>query len=85
MDNRIEKFMKNEYWARYYNEAPTEACKRFIELEFMNSDRTITANENDEWDAVERRLSKSDWEHLFKYAGNNPFKTYCQKIIESFE
>lgn len=85
MDKRAELFMGNEYWAQYYNNAPTEACKRFVELQFINSVAEITSKEASGWSNIKSSLTKNDWEHLLKYAGNNPFKLYCRKKIAEFK
>lgn len=85
MDKRIESFMRNEHWAKYYNDAPTDICKKYVEFQFLNSNRTITEEEREEWGKLKGKMIKADWEHLHKYAGNNPFKVYCREKIKSFE
>lgn len=33
-----EMFLANPYWRRYREDAPSEACRRYIDLEFYDSD-----------------------------------------------
>lgn len=34
----VEEFRKNPYWREYYDNAPTENCKRYVALEFYQSE-----------------------------------------------
>lgn len=77
----LEDTLENPYWAEYYNNAPSEACKKFIAMEFYYSefeDDDIA----EELDRLEKDLSLEDWKHLFKYVDNNPRKPYIAGMIK---
>lgn len=69
----LKKWMKNPYWRKYYEDAPTEKSRELIALEFYYSeyelDETIA-----ELDRIEEELSLEDWKYLLKWCGNNPRK-----------
>lgn len=74
-------YMDNPYWKEYYDTAPSKGCKDYIELNF-----TADAYDDEEYKqkriAIMDTLLYADWEHLYKYAGNNPFKSYCKQRME---
>ena len=76
----LNKWLKNPYWRGYYEQAPTENCREMIALEFMYSE-----NDSEEiaaaLDEKERTLTLKDWQHLYKYCGNNPRKKLIQNRI----
>ncbi len=39
MGKDFDSFMKNPFWKKYYEDAPSEACKQYIALQFFNSYR----------------------------------------------
>ena len=78
----LAEWLKNPYWAEYYNGAPSDRCREFIALEFSFSE-----NEDDEtgkaMDAIEETLDAGDLRHLLRYCGNNPRKgILARKIAE---
>ena len=89
-DSKIQEslkvFLGNPYWRKYYETSPTDACKRYIELEFYYSehlgkipDYSRFANE---CKRLEKEFIKTDWEHLYKYCANNPRKAYYRNKIK---
>lgn len=82
----LNKICKNPYWKEYYETAPTDACKRYIELEFYYSDSLGEISDYEELEKESRRLEaafvKADWLHLFKYCANNPKKAYYKNKTE---
>ena len=82
----LKKFCENQYWKEYYETAPTDACKRYIELEFYYSDYWGQIPDYDELkkesDSLEEEFVKEDWAHLYKYCGNNPKKVYYKNKME---
>jgi len=82
----LKKFCENQYWKEYYETAPTDACKRYIELEFYYSDYWGQIPDYDELkkesDSLEEEFVKADWAHLYKYCANNPKKVYYKNKME---
>lgn len=81
----VERFLENPFWKKYYEDAPSEACKKYIELEFTNSmsvaDGKGMLDIKEESQKCEDAFGIEDWKHLAKYAGNNPFRGKCLKKI----
>ena len=76
----MAEWLENPFWREYYETAPSEVCRAFIELEFRYSgDGTDEAAEA--MDALEEKLSLPDWEHLYRYCGNNPRKARIHERI----
>ena len=76
----LKEWTKNPYWREYYEKAPSEKCREMILLEFMYSEygtKEIAA----ELDEKEKELALEDWQHMYKYCGNNPTKSYIEKRI----
>ena len=88
-DGKLKKaigvFLKNPYWKEYYETAPSEECKEYIEHDFYFSlfggSEEIEKRDKE----LEDLFSVDDWKHLAKYAGNNPFKGKCRKKIRELE
>ncbi len=80
----ISEWLENPAWREYYEDAPSDRCRKFIALEFRYSD-----TEDDEtakqMDAVEAELSVQDLRYLARYAGNNPRKADLMKRIAALE
>ena len=77
----LDEWLENPYWAKMYNEAPSEMCKRYIALDFYYSD---TENEAiaEMLDALETELSKEDWEHLLKFSEGPERGKIMEKLSE---
>jgi len=77
----ISKFMENEYWHEEYETAPSDACREYIEYQWLNG-HGHTDEEKAALEVTKASMTATDWEHLMKYAGNTPFKTYCRERLE---
>ncbi len=77
----LRLFLKNDYWREYYETAPDDLCRRYIELEFADSVTDIPEI-SEARRAMYDKLELQDWIHLEKYAGNNPFRSRCRSTIE---
>ena len=84
LQEKLEEWLENPAWQEYYEKAPSEQCREFIALEFLYSDE-----ESDEiaaaMDEKEKMLTIRDWQHLYKYCGNNPRKTFIRKKIRELK
>ena len=69
----LAEWLENPYWAEYYAGAPSERCRRFIELEFWYSDYE-EEEAGTEMDRLEEEMDAEELRHLLKYCGNNPRK-----------
>lgn len=77
----VEVFTENDYWREYYETAPSEKCKRYIALVFYWSNDTSASGYEEERDTLLREMTLEDWEHLYKYADNNLWRTQCKNRI----
>jgi hypothetical protein len=76
----VDSFLENPHWRTYHDEAPSEACRKYVELDFYYSD-TEDEEAAETMDALEPSLTAADWEHLKRYAGNTPFRITCDEMI----
>lgn len=77
----LARFLRNPYWKEYYEGASSEACRKWIELEFVYSTYFGPDNINELSEACEKEFTLEDWEYLCRYAGNNPFRGKCRAKI----
>ena len=74
------EFCKNPFWKEKYDNAPSEYCKKYVALGFYYSDNMGYISDYEEYKAernrLEERFTKEDWQHLYRYEGNNPRKAY---------
>ena len=85
LTNRVvNEWLKNPSWRKYYETAPSDKCRELIVLEFMYSDDEGETEEILwEMNRVEAELKLADWQHLFRYCGNNPRKKKIHdRIVE---
>lgn len=82
-DETVALYMKNPYWRKYYETAPSEVCKEFVTMEFYYSAHQTPEAEGVLCD-MEDELGLTDWKHLLKYCGNNPRKSFIMKVIDAF-
>ena len=81
-EKALDQYPKNESWKEYYEKAPSDACKRCIEGEFVRSLFQDYGSEYDK-DKLEATLDLEDWRWLYKWCGNNPRKgLIAEKIAE---
>lgn len=78
----VKEFCKNDYWKEYYEKAPSENCKKYIEYTFVQSLFGVDEDNSKNKKEVSNKLKYNDWKHLHKYAGNNPFKIFCEKKMK---
>lgn len=91
LKNAVDLFSKNEYWKKYYDEAPSENCKKVIELDFYYSCYFWKMDEEEKQEIF--RLTKkyeedyqiADWKHMLKYCGHNPKVTWYKNKIKELE
>ncbi len=80
----ISEWLENPYWKKYYEEAPSGACREYIALEFRYSD-TEDEGIAEAMDALLETLRAEDLRHLAAYAGNNPQRTALLRRAEEME
>ena len=82
-EKALEVFLANDNWKEYYEQAPSDACRKAIEGEFVRSLNRLYGAEYSR-EALEAALGPEDWQWLYKWSGNNPQKGYiARKIRES--
>ena len=83
MQKIIKAFCVNPYWKEYYETAPSNVSKRYIELEFYYSYYLGAISNYSEYkteiDMLEKQFKEADWIHLYKFCANNPKKVYYKK------
>lgn len=86
----LEEFTENPFWKEVYEAAPTDVSRRWREMEFAHSWLFYCCgkeNPDDDYyreqDALEEKMCLEDWEYLYRYSGNNPFKVKSRKMIEA--
>lgn len=80
----LDRFLQNKFWEGYYNNAPTERCKRYISLQFYWSFFINASDFMEEKQQLIDTMVLEDWKYLYKYAGNNPWQVFCKAKIDSF-
>lgn len=78
------EWLENPHWKKYYEEAPSDACRQYIALDFRYSD-TEDEEVAEEMDTLLEKLREEDLRHLAAYAGNNPQKAALLKRAEELE
>ena len=73
MQETLNEWLENLFWRQCYETAPSEKCRELIALEFMYSDDPSDETLRD-MECVEETLGLEDWQHLYRYCGNNPRK-----------
>ena len=82
IDNALEVYLKNPYWKKVYDAAPSEESRRYCALNFYNSWYFGSTDGIAEQRKIEKNLTLEDWKYLLKYSGNNPFRIKCKENIE---
>ena len=78
-------YLGNPYWKEYYETAPSESCKEYIELSFLFSGTHDESLLPEMKEIKEKKFSLPDWEHLLKYSGNNPGRGQIMREIEKLK
>ena len=84
MSEALKEWLENPTWKKYYEEAPSDQCRKYIALEFRYSD-TEDEEIAEEMDALLETLRAEDLRHLAAYAGNNPERVALMKRAEEME
>ncbi len=74
-EKALTVYLKNESWKEYYEKAPSDACRKAIEGEFVRSQYSEFGAEYGK-EALESALDLADWQWLYKWCGNNPRKAF---------
>ena len=87
VDAAVEFFTEtNGFYKKKYEEAPSDACRKKIVLEFYFSMFWDMAHEDEDFfrlqDETEHKLDLNDWQYLLKYQGHNPGVVKIRKNIE---
>ena len=83
-EKALNQFLKNDSWKTYYEQAPSKACRKCIEGEFVRSLYSDYGSEYDK-DQLEEPLDLEDWRWLYKWCGNNPRKAFIANRISELE
>ena len=77
----LAEWLENPYWGEYYNNAPSDLCKEYIETYFYASD-TEDDDAFAKMDEIEPKLSLEDWKYLLKYSTGPEKGKITKKIAE---
>lgn len=81
-EKALQVFLQNEAWKEYYDGAPSEACRRAIEGEFVRSLNRLYGAEYTR-EALEAALGPEDWQYLYRHCPGGPRKAFlARKIAE---
>ena len=81
-EKALKIFLANESWREYYENAPSEACRKAIEGEFVRSLNRLYAAEYAK-EPLEEALSPEDWQWLYRRRPGQPGKgSIARKIRE---
>ena len=81
-EKALATFLKNDSWREYYEKAPSDACRKAIEGEFVRSLYPLHGEEYEK-DTLESFLSLEDWKWLYRWCANSPRKGFiAQRIRE---
>ena len=82
IQENLTEWLENPSWAEYYNDAPSDRCRKFIALEFYYSEY-MDEGILQAMDAIEDDMDSEDLRHLVRWCGNNPRKSILvRKIAE---
>lgn len=79
-EKALETFLKSDSWREYYEQAPSDACRKAIQGEFVRSLNKVYGAEYRR-EALEENLTLEDWIWLYKWCGNNIRKGRIAGII----
>ena len=88
MGKGFDTFMQNPYYKEQYDNATSEALKRYFELTWDRSKWVMGEDYDGEKEAEELRklnLMKSDIEYLAQFAIGGPQKSAYKKWLASFD
>ena len=85
IENALSVYLKNPYWKKVYDDAPSEESRRHCALTFYNGWYFGSTDGVAEQRRLEKKLTLEDWQYLLKYSGNNPFRKRCRENIERLQ
>lgn len=77
----------SDSWKEEYEEVPSKECKAYNALStisaYMHWQEYFATYEDYQMECKRllEKLTLADWEYLYKYCGNNPWRTRCKKRI----
>lgn len=84
MSEAVALFCQNPYWQEYYDGAVSERLQEWVGCQFLLSqdpeclDEVVAAMKR-----LEEEFTVEEWEYVYKYTGNNPFKGSVRRKIEA--
>ena len=82
----IDEYLYTDFWKKAYETAPSQNCKDYILLGLrgfiMSAEGEIFYKICKERKGLEKNFDLEDWQHLYKYCGDNPFKGICVTKIK---
>lgn len=81
----VASYKKNPYWAGYYDDAPSDNCRKLIAAIWVSSLFHVPESDDEFVNLrlkLEENLTREDWEHLYWYAGNTTWRGYCNQKIQ---
>ena len=89
MGKGFDVFMKNPYWKKQYEEAPTKRVKEYLRCVFETSPFVAGRNPDVKLQKKAKELcasfEKKEVEYLAKYAVGGAEKLHYKKWLEKFE
>lgn len=80
----IDGFLKNPYWKRYYDNAPTDECREYIACTFSFS-KHGDPDDLSRKKSIEPKLKASDWRYLYENEGNPQMKSILEEKMKKAE
>ena len=89
MAEGFNEFMKNAYWQKFYNDAPSDKLKERIKVEFeisycMEHGKDVTQL-YEKLSDVSKVLNKEDVQYLYDEAQGGQEKNFYKKWLEKFD
>ena len=81
VEQGLQEWLKNPYWAEYYNKAPSERCKAYIAMDFRYSD-TEDEEVAAELDRIGDSLSLEDWNYIYQHTAGPGKAAIAKRIAE---
>ena len=82
----IDDYLYTDFWKKAYETAPSQNCKDYILLGLrgfiMSAEGEKLYEICNGRKQLEKKFNLEDWEHMYKFAVNNPFKGVCATKIK---
>ena len=87
IEDTLKQTIKNPYWKKEYDEAPSDECKDYLKFTyFFSKHYDPDADDAEKFDEIQKQvesaLSAEDWAYLKKMAPSSPFVAYCDENIK---